>query len=79
MLFFYPSRMAWYIIRRKAVYHQRRQAAFAYHHGVSRAYPFLRLDEMQFLAELMIYSPDGLMKNEDAALMKKLKWGEPCP
>ena len=52
---------AWHIIRRQAVYHQRRLAAFVYHHGVSRVYFFLRLDEIQFLVELMIYSPIGLM------------------
>ena len=33
---------AWYIITRQRVYRQRRLAAFVSHHGVSRAYLFLR-------------------------------------
>ena len=33
-LFVYPSRQAWYIITRQRVYHQRRLAAFVYHHTV---------------------------------------------
>ena len=46
---------AWHIITRQRVYHQRRLAAFVSHHGVSRAYPFLRLDDMPFLTKRMIY------------------------
>ena len=38
---------AWYIIRRQAVYRQRRLAAFVSHHAVGVYKNFLRLDDIQ--------------------------------
>ena len=54
---FLSKPQAWYIIRRKSVYHQRRLSAFASHHA--SACIFLRLDDIQHYV-LMICNSFGL-------------------
>jgi hypothetical protein len=54
---FLSKPQAWYIIRRKSVYHQRRLSAFASHHA--SACIFLRLDDIQHYV-LMICNSFGI-------------------
>ena len=57
---FLSKPQAWYIITRSVYIIKNGKAVFASHHG-NAVYRTLRLDDIQFLSELMIYSPFGLM------------------
>ena len=58
---FLSKPQAWYIIRRRWYITKNGKAVFVSHHAIGVYKIFLRLDEIQFLAELMRYSPCGLM------------------
>ena len=57
---FLSKPQAWYIIRRQAVYHQRRRAAFVSHHGVAVHI---------FSCGLMIYNSCGVDEIQHSVLM----------
>jgi len=81
LVFFLSKPQAWYIIRRKSVYHQGRLVALVSHHA--SACISLRLDDIlakseiysRFCADdiqhfvLMIYTPNGVIKKNEIRLL----------